>query len=81
MTTQLWGRAFVRGELRDDTLITIDDGQIVDVREPVRRPSNSEPVDGAILPGFVDVHVHGGAGADFMDGSEEAVATVGCGAA
>jgi N-acetylglucosamine-6-phosphate deacetylase len=76
MTTQLWGRAFVRGELRDDTLITIDDGQIVDVREPVRRPSNSEPVDGAILPGFVDVHVHGGAGADFMDGSEEAVAAV-----
>jgi N-acetylglucosamine-6-phosphate deacetylase len=76
MTTQLWGRAFVRGELRDDALITIDDGQIVDVRDPVHRPSNAEPVDGVILPGFIDVHVHGGAGADFMDATEEAAAAV-----
>ena len=76
MTQQLWGRAFVRGELRDDTLIVIDDGQIADVRDPVRRPTNAEPVAGVILPGFIDVHVHGGAGADFMDGSDEAVAAV-----
>src|SRR6266436_6378155 len=27
---------------------------------------------GYLLPGFVDLHVHGGAGADFMDGTEEA---------
>ena len=76
MTMRLWGRAFVRGELRDDTLITIDDGQIVEVRDPVRRPTNAEPVGGVILPGFIDVHVHGGAGADFMDATEEAAATV-----
>jgi N-acetylglucosamine-6-phosphate deacetylase len=76
MTTRLFGRAFVRGELREDTLIIIDDGQIVDVREPVRRPTNAEPLAGVIVPGFVDVHVHGGAGADFMDGDEEAVAAV-----
>lgn len=76
MTTQLWGRAFVRGELRDDTLIVIDDGQIADVREPVRRPTNAEPVAGAILPGFIDVHVHGGDGADFMDAHEEATARI-----
>jgi N-acetylglucosamine-6-phosphate deacetylase len=31
---------------------------------------------GYLLPGFVDVHVHGGAGADFMDGTEEAFKTV-----
>ena len=76
MTSQLWGRAFVRGELREDALIVIDDGQIVDVRDPVRRPTNAEPVAGVILPGFIDVHVHGGAGADFMDGTDEAVAAV-----
>jgi len=76
MTSQLWGRAFVRGELREDALIVIDDGQIVDVRDPVRRPTNAEPVPGVILPGFIDVHVHGGAGADFMDGTDEAVAAV-----
>jgi N-acetylglucosamine-6-phosphate deacetylase len=33
---------------------------------------------GYIAPGFVDLHVHGGAGADFMDGTAEAVATA-CG--
>jgi N-acetylglucosamine-6-phosphate deacetylase len=28
--------------------------------------------DGFLVPGFVDLHVHGGAGHDFMDGTEEA---------
>src|SRR5262245_57649840 len=31
---------------------------------------------GYLLPGFVDLHVHGGDGADFMDGSAEAFRTV-----
>lgn len=29
--------------------------------------------DGFIAPGYVDIHVHGGGGADFMDGTEDAV--------
>jgi N-acetylglucosamine-6-phosphate deacetylase len=29
-----------------------------------------------VAPGFVDIHVHGGGGADFMDGTEEAFRTV-----
>lgn len=32
--------------------------------------------DGYIAPGFIDVHIHGGGGADFMDGTEEAFDTV-----
>ncbi len=32
--------------------------------------------DGYIAPGMVDLHVHGGAGADFMDGTREAFRTV-----
>ena len=42
-------------------------------------PADSEIIDagdGYIAPGYVDLHVHGGAGADFMDGSDEAFATV-----
>ena len=31
---------------------------------------------GFLVPGFVDLHVHGGAGADFMDGTAEAFRTV-----
>ncbi len=32
-----------------------------------------EAGDGFIAPGFVDIHVHGGAGADYMDGTPQAV--------
>src|SRR5438067_5764160 len=31
---------------------------------------------GYLVPGYVDLHVHGGAGADFMDGTEDAFRTV-----
>src|SRR5436189_1125750 len=31
---------------------------------------------GYLLPGFVDLHVHGGDGADFMDGTADAFQTV-----
>lgn len=35
-----------------------------------------EAGDGYICPGFLDVHVHGGGGADFMDADPEAVLTI-----
>jgi N-acetylglucosamine-6-phosphate deacetylase len=31
--------------------------------------------DGYVSPGYVDIHVHGGGGADYMDGTREAVVT------
>jgi N-acetylglucosamine-6-phosphate deacetylase len=31
---------------------------------------------GYLAPGYVDLHVHGGAGADFMDGTEQAFRTI-----
>jgi N-acetylglucosamine-6-phosphate deacetylase len=37
-----------------------------------------EAGDGFISPGFVDLHVHGGAGADFMDGTAEDFRTALC---
>ena len=43
------------------------------------RPAGAEVVEArglTLVPGFIDLHVHGGAGADFMDGSAEAVRTV-----
>jgi N-acetylglucosamine-6-phosphate deacetylase len=41
-------------------------------------PADAEVIDageGYVSPGFVDLHVHGGAGADFMDGTAEAFTT------
>lgn len=64
--------------LMPDARISIDHGVIVAVE-----PEDSKSVAGDsmdlqgqfVAPGFVDIHVHGGGGADFMDGTEEAVRT------
>ncbi|XZE52059.1 N-acetylglucosamine-6-phosphate deacetylase [Planctomycetaceae bacterium SH139] len=47
------------------------------ISDPAGAQRDDELIDlrGAYLaPGFIDLHVHGGAGHDFMDGSEEAIA-------
>jgi N-acetylglucosamine-6-phosphate deacetylase len=72
MTKYLYGRAFVDGALRDDMLVTIAEQVIVDAQQTTRVPAGAERVGGILVPGFVDVHVHGGDGADFMDAHEEA---------
>jgi N-acetylglucosamine-6-phosphate deacetylase len=65
--------------LRDGEVVTLDD-RIADVGPAVNGSSAGlSLVDlegGFLLPGFVDLHVHGGAGADFMDGTPEAFRTV-----
>ena len=49
-------------------------GRITAVRE---RPAIGIDLEEAFLaPGFIDLHVHGGDGADFMDGTAEAFRTV-----
>jgi N-acetylglucosamine-6-phosphate deacetylase len=61
--------------------LEVRDGRIAAIREssPTSGPGTAELVDardGFISPGFIDLHVHGGAGADFMDGSAAAVGRV-----
>jgi len=54
--------------------IAIDGQKIVGICEPFE--GNFVEIDangGYILPGFIDLHVHGGGGFDFMDGTAEAV--------
>ncbi len=65
----------------------LDDGAVLcraGVIETVARradlvlPAGAEIVaagDGSLAPGYVDIHVHGGGGADFMDGTAAAVRT------
>jgi N-acetylglucosamine-6-phosphate deacetylase len=45
-------------------------------RPGIAAESVVELVGDYLAPGFVDLHVHGGAGHDFMDGTEEAFRTV-----
>jgi len=58
--------------------LRVVDSQITAVGETVDDNAEGTVVDagdGYIVPGFVDIHVHGGAGADFMDGTDEAFET------
>ena len=73
---RFWGRAFVDGRIQERTLITVDGEQIVDVTVENQPPAGTETTNDFIVPGLIDVHVHGGDGADFMDGADEAVGRV-----
>jgi N-acetylglucosamine-6-phosphate deacetylase len=69
-----------------DSLLTGGQVEVADGRITAIRPATCPVVDakaeivdlaGAYLtPGYVDLHVHGGAGADFMDATEQAFRTV-----
>jgi N-acetylglucosamine-6-phosphate deacetylase len=58
-------------EVEGDRILAVHD-------EPPARPGAEViDLDGDYLaPGFIDLHVHGGAGADFMDGTADAFRTV-----
>jgi N-acetylglucosamine-6-phosphate deacetylase len=64
------GRAFIDGELRPGR-IAWEGSQISEVQ---LLPSTAS--ESIIVPGFVDLHVHGGGGHDFMDATPEAVAAI-----
>lgn len=63
-------RAFIDGVFRQ-AVVEIDGPVIRDVQ-----PGGGATSDRILLPGLIDLHVHGGANADFMDGSEEAARAV-----
>src|SRR6266403_3156986 len=59
--------------------VQVADGLIRSVGPVLPQLAASETIDlegGYLAPGYVDLHVHGGAGADFMDGTEDAFRTV-----
>src|SRR5699024_9870249 len=55
--------------------LTVEEGRITAILPGDARPAGDfEKIDlqGAFLaPGFIDIHVHGGGGGDFMDGTPE----------
>jgi len=55
--------------------ILIKNNQIEEVNESEIDAPGAEVIDAAgnyVSPGFIDIHVHGGGGHDFMDGTEDA---------
>jgi len=76
--------AFINGtvvlpdRLIDNGMVCTIDSKITYAGQCAEIPDDAEIIDangGMLSPGFIDLHVHGGAGADFMDGTPEAVIT------
>ena len=70
------GTVVLHDRLLDDGMVCCEDSMIHYVGQRKTLPGDVEIIDakgGVIAPGFIDLHVHGGAGADFMDGTPEAV--------
>ncbi|MCC6509923.1 MAG: N-acetylglucosamine-6-phosphate deacetylase [Pirellulaceae bacterium] len=78
--------AFINGtliapdRLIEDAILVSRDGIITAIKPHGTPPKQAEVIDargGYIAPGYVDLHIHGGGGADFMDGTADASRTVG----
>ncbi|MFO1440938.1 MAG: N-acetylglucosamine-6-phosphate deacetylase [Verrucomicrobiaceae bacterium] len=69
--------AILPDRLIEDAWVLCENGKIVSISK--RKPkvtAETQVVDGRggyLSPGFIDIHVHGGDGADFMDGTADAV--------
>src|SRR5215470_16757509 len=75
------GTIVLEDRLLLDGQVQVREGRIVAVQPAPSPPTDAveQTVDlqgGYLVPGYVDLHVHGGAGADFMDGTEEAFRTI-----
>lgn len=74
------GTAVLADRVLPKSVIVCDGDRIVAIdHQKAGFPEDAQVVDcndHFVLPGFVDIHVHGGRGADFMDGSRESVTTV-----
>jgi N-acetylglucosamine-6-phosphate deacetylase len=65
----------------DDAALLMEDGNIVAVgtRGMVTAPANAKIIDfgdAVLAPGLIDIHIHGGAGHDVMEGSDASLAAV-----
>ncbi len=69
------GRAVTPQEDLRNVLIQIEQGVITTVRSDTDRPCGDfvDASDGIVVPGLIDIHIHGGAGCDVIDGTYEAL--------
>ena len=72
------GNIVYENDVYTDKAVLTEHGVIYDVVDISNVPQNVQKIDLAgnyLLPGFIDIHVHGGGGFDFMDSSVEAMRT------
>ena len=71
-------RLVLSDKVIENGFLEIKDGKISNIGEAYAG-SDSEVIDAKgniIMPGFIDVHIHGSAGIDFMDASKDDFKTI-----
>lgn len=76
----LCGALILPDAVLNNAFLVVEEGRIKAIE--TQRPSWFKGAlrnldEGYVAPGFIDIHVHGGNGADYMDGSADAVRTAG----
>lgn len=69
------GQLILRDRIVPNGCLLVEDGRIAGIETPDTPFPGSTDIDAAglyVSPGFIDIHVHGGGGYDFMDATEEA---------
>jgi N-acetylglucosamine-6-phosphate deacetylase len=69
------GRIITPDRIVPNGSLLISEGAISAVSESVIDSARGKTIDAAgkwVAPGFIDIHIHGGGGADFMDGTVDA---------
>lgn len=76
------GALTLEGKLVDPGAVLVEGGQVIwsGPRDEMPDVDVGQRIDtkGFIVPGFVDLHVHGGAGADAIDGDPDSLSTICC---
>lgn len=82
-TADFWlvnGRVILPDRVLEQGTVQVQSGRIAAIHSSdIVPPASAKAIDAEglfVSPGFIDMHVHGGAGADFMDGTRRAFNTV-----
>ncbi len=73
------GQIIGRDAIHSGACVLVEQGKILGIEPMDTEFPDAELVDAQgnyIAPGFIDIHVHGGGGCDFMDGTVEAFLTI-----
>lgn len=77
----IWGSKIITPEkVLEDQTILIENGKITDILPGKQSNSSNNQMleidEGWVVPGFIDIHTHGGAGFDTMDSSTDSLSEI-----
>lgn len=72
------GKVYTPAGVKKDATIVVKDGKIDQISEAPVEIEGAKVIDAAgmnVVPGGIDLHIHGGGGRDYMEGKEDAFRT------